>query len=66
MKDNHENGTMVEESNGKMIGGTIMVWLGVSFILTQIGLVPSHLWWMVYTFGLGARAQSREQQLKNQ
>ena len=30
-----------------------MVWLGISFTLTQSGLVPSHLWWMVYTFGLG-------------
>ena len=53
MKDNHENRTMVEESKGRMIGGTTLVWLGISFLLTQSGLVPSHLWWMVYTFGLG-------------
>lgn len=44
---------MVKKNNGKMIGGTIMVWLGISFLLTKSGLVPSHLWWMVYTFGLG-------------
>ena len=54
MKDNHENGTMVEESNKKMIGGITLVWLGISFLLTQSRLVPSHMWWMVYTFGLGS------------
>ena len=30
-----------------------MVWLGISFLLTRSGLLPSRLWWMVYTFGLG-------------
>ena len=53
MKDNHENRIMDKESKGKMIGGTIMVWLGISFLLTQSGLVPAQMWWMVYTFGLG-------------
>jgi len=53
MEDNHENRTMEDKNKGKMIGGIIMVWLGISFILTQSGLVSSHLWWMVYTFGLG-------------
>lgn len=45
---------MDKEGKGKMIGGTIMVWLGISFLLTQSGIVPAHMWWMVYTFGLGS------------
>lgn len=53
MKDNHDNLEMVDKKKGKMIGGTIMVWLGISFLLTQSGLVTSDLWWMIFTFGLG-------------
>ncbi len=40
--------------SGALLGGAILVWLGVSFYLQQIGRLPADLWWAYFLFGIGA------------
>ncbi len=39
---------------GPIIGGSILIWLGVTFYLEQIGYLPSADWWAYFLAGIGA------------
>jgi zinc ribbon protein len=39
--------------SGAVIGGLILVWLGISFYLQQIGTIPADRWWAYFIFGIG-------------
>lgn len=38
---------------GPVIGGLILVWLGVTFYLQQVGTIPSENWWAYFVAGIG-------------
>ena len=38
---------------GPIIGGGILIWLGISFYLQQIGYFPSGNWWAFFIVGIG-------------
>ena len=38
---------------GPIIGGSILVWLGITFYLQQIGTFPSSDWWAYFIVGIG-------------
>ncbi|MDA4128402.1 MAG: zinc-ribbon domain-containing protein [Thaumarchaeota archaeon] len=39
---------------GPVVGGLILIWLGVTFYLEQIGYLSSSIWWAYFISGLGA------------
>jgi hypothetical protein len=39
---------------GPIIGGSILIWLGITFYLEQIGYLPPADWWAYFIAGLGA------------
>ncbi|HZW58439.1 MAG TPA: zinc ribbon domain-containing protein [Nitrososphaerales archaeon] len=38
---------------GSVVGGLILVWLGITFYLQQIGSIPSANWWAYFVAGIG-------------
>ncbi|MDA4129718.1 MAG: zinc-ribbon domain-containing protein [Thaumarchaeota archaeon] len=38
---------------GPLIGGTILIWLGITFYLQQLGRFPNNNWWALFLVGLG-------------
>ncbi len=39
---------------GPIIGGSILIWLGITFYLEQIGYLPLADWWAYFVAGIGA------------
>ena len=39
---------------GPIVGGLILVWLGITFYLQQIGSISSDNWWAYFVVGIGA------------
>jgi len=39
--------------DGKISGGILVAWLGVSFFLKEMSLINGHLWWPVFASGIG-------------
>lgn len=39
---------------GPIVGGLILVWLGITFYLQQIGSISSDNWWAYFILGIGA------------
>ena len=39
--------------DGKISGGILVAWLGVSFFLKEMSLINGHLWWPVFAAGIG-------------
>jgi len=54
--EKHEKGEKGEKGGGgiigPLIGGGILIWLGISFYLQQIGYFTSN-WWAVFIVGIG-------------
>jgi hypothetical protein len=44
-------GCSVEE--GKVWGGIVTIWLGVSFLLKEMSYISVSMWWPVFAVGLG-------------
>ena len=38
---------------GSIVGGLILVWLGITFYLQQIGTIPPSNWWAYFIAGIG-------------
>ena len=38
---------------GALLGGSILIWLGVSFYLQTIGVLSASIWWAYFLLGLG-------------
>lgn len=38
---------------GPVIGGLILIWLGLTFYLQQVGALPSENWWAYFVMGIG-------------
>jgi len=38
---------------GRIMGGVIVIWLGVSFLLMENGYIPNGKWWAYFLLGLG-------------
>lgn len=58
-QEKHEKGEKGEKGRsgdvtGALVGGLILIWLGVTFYLQQIGTISSNNWWAYFLFGLGA------------
>jgi hypothetical protein len=43
-----------DQVGGSLIGGLILLWLGVSFLLREYGYITSSNWWSWFLVGLGA------------
>ena len=60
MTENHDNGNRVNnwtrriEDDGKVFGGMVTIWLGVSFLLKEMNFIVNSMWWPVFAVGLGA------------
>lgn len=39
---------------GALVGGSILIWLGVTFYLEQNGYLRSDIWWAYFLTGIGA------------
>jgi hypothetical protein len=39
--------------DGKISGGILVTWFGVSFFLKEMSLINGHLWWPVFAAGIG-------------
>lgn len=39
---------------GPVIGGLILIWLGLTFYLQEIGIITSTNWWAYFIIGIGA------------
>jgi hypothetical protein len=48
-----EKGTLGGGIIGPIIGGSILIWLGITFYLEQIGYLPSSDWWAYFIAGIG-------------
>lgn len=58
-QEKHEKGEKGEKGRGgniigPVIGGLILVWLGITFYLQQVGSIPSDNWWAYFVAGIGA------------
>jgi zinc ribbon protein len=57
-REKREKGEKAEKGregdiSGAVFGGLILVWLGISFYLQQIGTIPADRWWAYFIFGIG-------------
>lgn len=43
-----------EDKSGPFIGGSILIWLGLSLFLAQSGTISWAIWWAYFMVGLGA------------
>jgi hypothetical protein len=48
-----ENWTRRVEDEGQIIGGAIMVWLGITFLLSEMNYISYNMWWPVFATGMG-------------
>jgi hypothetical protein len=39
---------------GAIVGGSVLIWLGVTFFLEQNGNISSDIWWAYFILGVGA------------
>ncbi len=46
--------TKKEDKTGPFIGGSILIWLGLSLFLAQSGTISWAIWWAYFMVGLGA------------
>ena len=55
-QEKHEKGEKGRGGNvvGPVVGGLILVWLGITFYLQQIGTISSNNWWAYFILGIGA------------
>lgn len=55
-REKGEKGEKNEKSRdwtGSIVGGLILIWLGVTFYLSQTGYIGSGKWWAYFLIGLG-------------
>ncbi len=43
-----------EDKTGAFIGGSILIWLGISFFMAQSNIISWAYWWAYFMIGLGA------------
>src|SRR3989304_2051698 len=48
-----EKGEKGGDRSGAVVGGSILVWLGISLYLSQINMIPGADWWAYFLSGLG-------------
>ena len=51
-----EKGEKNEKSRdwtGSIVGGLVLIWLGITFYLSQTGYISSGKWWAYFLIGLG-------------
>lgn len=59
MTEVHDNRNRVKnwirsvEEEGQVFGGVFMMWLGVSFLIKEMSLIRSSMWWPVFAGGFG-------------
>ena len=51
-KRRNGNWTRSDETEGKIIAGAIMRWLGITFLLRETNLVGYNSWWPVFAIGM--------------
>jgi uncharacterized Zn finger protein (UPF0148 family) len=59
-EEKHEKNEKGEKGSGRpgsiigpVVGGLIVIWLGVTFYLQEIGSIPSANWWAYFILGIG-------------
>lgn len=52
-EEKHEKGREGDVT-GAIVGGTVLIWLGFSFYLSEMRYIPSESWWAYFLVGLGA------------
>jgi len=55
-EEKHEKGEKAEKGGdrtGAIVGGSIVIWLGISFYLAQINIITWASWWAYFLSGLG-------------
>ncbi len=48
-----EKGEKGGDRSGAVVGGSILVWLGISLYLSQVNTIPGADWWAYFLSGLG-------------
>jgi hypothetical protein len=55
--EKHEKGEKREKGEGGMggalVGGSVLIWLGITFYLMTIGYLGSQVWWAYFVLGIG-------------
>ena len=49
-----EKGEKGGDRSGSLVGGSILIWLGISLYLSQVNTIPGADWWAYFLSGLGA------------
>lgn len=49
-REKHEKGGTM---GGAFVGGSILIWLGITFYLQNIGYLASDIWWAYFILGIG-------------